>query len=140
MQWGAMRIALNYEILKSSVICCTTANLGEGIIVALDRQSGQLKSTSPGRHWLPYFVHTGCQCRRGRCRIHRHPRGRRRSAMIIPSPWIQTGFTTEYTSKRKSPTLQNWWIFLTTCLSRTDKVDLTQHCFETGFWGTCCVF
>ena len=37
----------------------------EGIIVALDRRYGQLKSTSPGRLWLPYFVYTGCRCRRG---------------------------------------------------------------------------
>ena len=40
----------------------------EGIIVPLDRQSGQLRSTSPGRHRLPYFVYTGCRCRRGWCR------------------------------------------------------------------------
>ena len=32
--------------------------------VPLDRQSGQLKSSSPSRHRLPYFVYTGCQCRR----------------------------------------------------------------------------
>ena len=42
-----------------------TCGTGEGIIVAPDRLSGQLKSTSPGRYWLPYFVYTVCRCRRG---------------------------------------------------------------------------
>ena len=49
-------------------------SLRERIIVPLDWQSGQLKSTSPGRYWLPYFIYTGCRCRRGcRCRLYRHP-------------------------------------------------------------------
>ena len=39
----------------------------ERIIIPLDRQPGHLKFTQPGRHWLPYFVYTGCLCRRG-CR------------------------------------------------------------------------
>ena len=36
----------------------------ERIIVPLDQPSGQLKSTSPGLYWLPYFVYTSCRCRR----------------------------------------------------------------------------
>ena len=36
----------------------------EGIIVALDRLSGQLKSSLPDRYRLPYFVYTGCRYRR----------------------------------------------------------------------------
>ena len=36
---------------------------GEGIIIAQDRLSGQLKSTSPSHYRLPYFVYTGCRCR-----------------------------------------------------------------------------
>ena len=77
-------------------------NLEEGIIIPLDRRSGQLRSTLPGHYRLPYFVYTGrnpllyrhpcqrgCRCRRrSRCRrrlhlhpfLTRHPRGRRQSA------------------------------------------------------------
>ena len=48
--------------------------IGEGIIEALDRRSGQLKSTLPGRHRVPYFIYTGCRCRRGCwCLLHRLP-------------------------------------------------------------------
>ena len=39
-------------------------------MVSLDRTSAQLKSTSPGLYRLPYFVYTGCRCRRG-CRFRR---------------------------------------------------------------------
>ena len=42
----------------------------EHIIVPLDQSSGQLKSTSPGLYRLPYFVYTGCRCRR-ECRCIR---------------------------------------------------------------------
>ena len=41
------------------------ASIREGIIIPLDGPSGQLKSTSPGLYQLPYFVYTGCRCRRG---------------------------------------------------------------------------
>ena len=37
----------------------------EGIIVALDRLSGHIKSTSPGRYRLLFFFYTGCRSRRG---------------------------------------------------------------------------
>ena len=45
-----------------------STNWREGIIVPLDRRSGQLKSTLPGHYRLSCLVYTGGLCRRGRCR------------------------------------------------------------------------
>ena len=41
------------------------SSLRERIIVPLDWQPGHLKFTQPGLPRLPYFVYTGCRCRRG---------------------------------------------------------------------------